>query len=104
MLILSRKVGQGIRIGDAITVTVMAVDGAHVRLGLDAPATCKILREELWRSIARDNAAAAGAGVPPGAFAQLLRHNTADAPASPPSRGSDFDESCGRSPCGLDGS
>ena len=77
-MILSRKVGQGIRIGDAITVTVMAVDGGHVRLGLDAPATCKILREELWRSIARDNATAAGTAVPPGAFAQLLRHTTAE--------------------------
>ena len=71
MLILSRKVGQGIRIGDAISVTVVAVDGGYVRLGLDAPAAYKILREELWRSVARDNAEAASTSS--AAFAQLVK-------------------------------
>ena len=73
MLVLSRKTGQGIRIGDAITVTVVAVDGGYVRLGLEAPAAYKILREELWRSIARDNAEAAAANVPAAVFTQLAR-------------------------------
>lgn len=73
MLILSRKVGQGIRIGDAISVTVVAVDGGYVRLGLDAPAAYKILREELWRSVARDNAEAAAASTSSAAFAQLVK-------------------------------
>lgn len=61
MLILSRRAGQGIRIGDAIRVTVVAVDGQFVRLGIDAPASSKILREELWETIAHDNQAAATA-------------------------------------------
>ena len=55
MLILNRRPGQGIRIGDAIYITVVGVDGQIVRLGLEAPASYKILREELWRSIADDN-------------------------------------------------
>jgi len=72
MLVLSRKTGQGIRIGDAIRIMVVAVDGQFVRLGIEAPASSKILREELWHSIAQDNQAAAGA-VSATAFAQVLR-------------------------------
>ncbi len=67
MLILSRRVGQGIRIGDAIRVSVVAIDGGFVRLGFEAPPAYKILREELWRSVAADNKDAAAA--PPGAAA-----------------------------------
>lgn len=59
MLILSRRAGQGIRIGDTIRVTVVSVNGQFVRLGIEAPASSKILREELWRTIAQDNQAAA---------------------------------------------
>ncbi len=58
MLVLSRRTGQGIRIGDAIRITVVGIDGQFVRLGLDAPNSYKILREELWRSVASDNQAA----------------------------------------------
>ena len=39
MLILGRRVGQGIRIGDSIRISVMAVDGQFVRLGFEAPAS-----------------------------------------------------------------
>lgn len=70
MLILSRRSGQGIRIGDAIRITVLSIDGQFVRIGIDAPASSKILREELWHSIAQDNQAAIAAG---GAMADLLR-------------------------------
>ena len=72
MLVLSRKTGQGIRIGDAIRVTVLSIDGQFVRIGIDAPASSKILREELWHSIAQDNLAAAAAEGAT-AIAQLLR-------------------------------
>jgi carbon storage regulator len=70
MLILSRRAGQGIRIGDAIRVTVVAVSGQFVRLGIEAPASSKILREELWDTIAQDNQAAT---VPLGDIAQAFR-------------------------------
>jgi carbon storage regulator CsrA len=59
MLILSRRTGQGIRIGDAIRITGLSIDGQFVRLGIDAPAASTILREELWHAIAADNRAAA---------------------------------------------
>lgn len=77
MLILSRRTGQGIRIGDAIRVTVVAVDGQYVRLGLDAPPAYKILREELWNSVAATNKEAAAATVA-GAFAQVMRGSAPD--------------------------
>lgn len=71
MLILSRRAGQALRIGDAIRVAVISVDGQFVRLGLDAPASYKILREELWTSIAAENKEATAATSQ--AFAQLLQ-------------------------------
>lgn len=70
MLVLSRRSGQGIRIGDSIRVTVVSVDGQFVRLGIDAPLTSKILREELWRAVAEDNQVAASAETVARAFAQ----------------------------------
>lgn len=73
MLILGRRAGQGIRIGDAIRVTVVSIDGQFVRLGIDAPTSSKILREELWRSVAEDNQAASSAVDLAGALAQVLR-------------------------------
>jgi carbon storage regulator len=50
MLVVSRKPGEEVVIGDQIIVTVVAVDGARVRLGITAPAEVPIRREELGRS------------------------------------------------------
>ncbi|MFO7903402.1 MAG: carbon storage regulator CsrA [Planctomycetota bacterium] len=47
MLILTRKVGETIRIGDEISVTVLAGGGGRVRLGVSAPRDVSIRREEL---------------------------------------------------------
>lgn len=66
MLVLSRRSGQGVRIGDSINVTVIAIDGQFVRLGFAAPSSYRILRDELWHAVATENkeaATAAGAGV-----------------------------------------
>jgi len=51
MLVLSRKVGESIVIGNGITVTVVEVHGERVRLGFTAPADVSIHREELQRKI-----------------------------------------------------
>jgi carbon storage regulator len=51
MLILSRKQGQRIVIGDGITVTVLGVEGNRVRLGFAGPANVPIHREEVYRQI-----------------------------------------------------
>lgn len=47
MLVLSRKSGQQIKLGDGISVTVLRVHGDNVRLGIQAPRDMLVLREEL---------------------------------------------------------
>lgn len=47
MLVLSRKVGERIWIGDKISVTVVRITGGGVRLGIDAPSELPVVREEL---------------------------------------------------------
>jgi carbon storage regulator len=47
MLVLSRKPGEKLQIGDNITVTVLEVHGRVVRLGIDAPGSVRVLRGEL---------------------------------------------------------
>ena len=52
MLVLSRKRGESVVIGDGVTVTVLSVEGDRVRLGFVAPAEVPIHREEVYRRIA----------------------------------------------------
>lgn len=47
MLVLTRKVGESIAIGDGITLTVVKIDGNRVRLGIEAPRDVSIRREEM---------------------------------------------------------
>ena len=47
MLVLSRKVGERIFVGDHVTITVVRITGGGVRLGIDAPAHLPVIREEL---------------------------------------------------------
>lgn len=47
MLVLSRKIGEQILIGDGIVVTVNRIDGNRVSLGIQAPSDVRIIREEL---------------------------------------------------------
>lgn len=67
MLILTRKVGELIRIGDVITVRVLEVRGGQVRLGVEAPPDVRIFREEVYRAIQAEEAGSGGpaADVPP---------------------------------------
>lgn len=51
MLILTRRVNETINIGDDITVTVLAVDGMQVRLGINAPKEVEVHREEVYERI-----------------------------------------------------
>ena len=50
MLVLSRKVGESIFIGESIRVTVVQANNGRIRLGIDAPPEVIVLREELTRS------------------------------------------------------
>lgn len=47
MLVLTRKVGEALTIGDEIAVTVIEIKGSHVRLGIDAPQGIRIRRTEI---------------------------------------------------------
>jgi carbon storage regulator len=50
MLILTRRPGEAIAVGDEIVIEVLAVDGQQVRLGFEAPKVVRIMREELLSS------------------------------------------------------
>ena len=58
MLILSRKTNQKIRIGDSIELTVIEVRGDQVKIGVEAPRSVKVFREEIYDEIQRENKAA----------------------------------------------
>jgi carbon storage regulator len=51
MLILTRRVGETLMIGDEVTVTVLGVKGNQVRLGVNAPKTVAVHREEIYNRI-----------------------------------------------------
>lgn len=51
MLVLSRKLNETIRIGDAIAVTVLEIRGNKVRLGIQSPADIPVFRQEIWKTI-----------------------------------------------------
>jgi len=61
MLILTRKIGECIVIGDKIKVYVMDVRGKQVRLGIEAPAENVIYREEVFQKVIEENKLAAEA-------------------------------------------
>jgi carbon storage regulator len=63
MLILTRRPGERVVIGDEILVTVMGVSGHTVRLGIAAPEGVPIYREEIWLAVKEENRAAAAATV-----------------------------------------
>lgn len=59
MLVLTRKIGEKIQIGDDISITIMEIKGKQVRLGVEAPAAVKVHREEIYQRIKEENINAA---------------------------------------------
>ena len=55
MLVLTRKVGESIQINDDVKITVIEVKGKNIRIGIDAPKTTKIYREEVFLKIKEEN-------------------------------------------------
>jgi carbon storage regulator len=63
MLILTRRVGETLMIGDEVTVTVLGVKGNQVRLGVNAPRTVAVHREEIYERIKREQDHDSNAGA-----------------------------------------
>ena len=62
MLILTRRVGESVVIGEDVTVTVLGVKGNQVRIGINAPKTVAVHREEIFERIKNGRAVGDGAG------------------------------------------
>jgi carbon storage regulator len=60
MLILTRKLGENIRIGDKIKVTILDIKGGQVKLGIEAPPEVAVHREEIYERIREENERASG--------------------------------------------
>lgn len=58
MLILSRRPGESLHLGDDIKITILSVKGQQIKLGLDVPEHLPVYREEIYRKVHAQNASA----------------------------------------------
>ena len=58
MLILTRRVGEKLVIGENVTVTVLGVKGNQIRIGIDAPRSVDVYREEIYEQVKQENLSA----------------------------------------------
>jgi carbon storage regulator len=80
VLVLSRRAGESIVIGDDVVVTVLEVRGDVVRIGVDAPRSVRVHREEVYRELqaANEAAARAASGDAVDTLAALVRRTTGE--------------------------
>jgi carbon storage regulator len=82
MLVLSRKCEQSLLLGDDIVVTVLSIEGDRVKLGIDAPRSVSVLRQEVYQQVRSSNTTAAAPIARPQirTIAAALRNRDASQP------------------------
>jgi carbon storage regulator len=76
MLVLTRKIGESIKINEDVKITVIDVKGKNIRLGIEAPKETKIYREEVFLRIKQENrTAATSPDIDLGKISQLMKEN-----------------------------
>lgn len=70
MLVLARKPGESVVVGNDVVITVLEIRGGQVRIGVDAPRSVQVHREEVYQEVSRANAEAVASA---GRSAGLLR-------------------------------
>lgn len=73
MLVLSRKKGESIMLGDHIELVVLSIEGENVRIGINAPKQVEIYRKEVFESIQKANREAATHTLSPMHIGRLVR-------------------------------
>jgi carbon storage regulator len=73
MLVLSRKKGESIMIGDNVEITVIGVDGDTVRIGISAPKHVEIFRKEIFKSIQQSNQEASQEVIKPEDLSKIFK-------------------------------
>lgn len=96
MLRITRRAGERVIVGGEVVIEVIEIRGGTVRLGIDAPRSVSIYREEIWLEVKRENEAAASAATelptlpalapssptgPPVVGRAVIRDTSADVPA-----------------------
>ncbi len=83
MLVLSRRAGESLVIGDEIILTVLAIEGDRVKIGVTAPRDVPIKRQEIWQALKEQETIAEQLAANPNApaFEELRQLLAADAPA-----------------------
>lgn len=64
MLVLSRKIGETIKVGEVVSLTILSIKGRQVRLGIEAPKNLPIHREEIYQRLIQENPSTAASTSP----------------------------------------
>ncbi|HQT43173.1 MAG TPA: carbon storage regulator CsrA [Halothiobacillus sp.] len=67
MLILTRRIGEVLRVGDDVSITVLGIKGNQVRIGIDAPKDVSVHREEIYQRIKNEGNSPEGTNQVPDA-------------------------------------
>ena len=76
MLVLTRRPGESIVVGEDIVITVIEIKGGQVRIGIDAPRSVEVYREEIYEQVRQENLSAI-------ANVERIREAVQDAPKDP---------------------